>query len=127
MTCNSGVDTDALDVGGVTSKLSQITDQDFIPFVVGVMTILLGAAAPTALVISYETTLGTPIDSYTVEPGLLVMNAELIIPLSFFGPSSKSLYSGAGATPMITVNATAQAVTVKAVGSRALFQLVLGN
>ena len=112
--------------GGTAVPLIQTGNFDVYPIIMGVLTIVLGATAPSAMVITYATTSGTPIDTYTVEPGLLVALAELVIPIFFIGPLSNTLYAGAGKDPLIQVNGTGQASTLKKVGSRAIFQLVLG-
>ena len=112
---------------GTGVPLTQTNAFDTYPLIMGVLTILLGAAAPTAMVISYATTSGTAIASYTVEPGLLVNLAELVIPIFFVGPLSSSLYTGAGKDPLIQVACTTNAATLKKVGSQAIFQLVLGT
>jgi len=128
VTCNAGAVTTGIhsQSGGVAVPLSQTNRFDVYPIIQGLLTIVLGATAPSALVISYATTAGTAIDSFTVEPGLLVNSAELMIPIFLIGPLSSSLYLAPGKDPLIQVAPTGQAVTVKQVGSRAVFQLVLG-
>ena len=112
--------------GGTPVPLIQTGHFDVYPYIAGVLTIVLGGTEPYAMVISYATTSGTAIDSYTVEPGLLVAHAELVIPIFLIGPVSSSLYGGAGQDPLIQVKCTGAAATAKAVGSRAIFQLLLG-
>lgn len=106
--------------GGTAVKLAVDSPDPWILLVTGVLTILCGATKPNALVISIATTDGTPISSYTVEPGLLANNAELVIPFAFFIPASTTLWAGAGTDPLIQVAPTAQATTTKKVGSSAL-------
>lgn len=122
-TATTGIHSQA---AGTAVPLIQTNPIDVYALIQGVLTILLGATAPSALVISYATTSGTPIDSYTVEPALLVNSAELVIPIFLIGPLSSTLFGGAGKDPLIQVLATGQNVTVKKVGSRAIFQLLLG-
>jgi hypothetical protein len=112
--------------GGTGVPLSSVNAFDVYPLIMGVLTIVLGGTAPSAMVLSYATTSGTAIASYTVEPGLLVNSAELVIPFFFVGPVSSKLYTGTGKDPLIQVTCTGQAATAKQVGSQAIFQLVLG-
>lgn len=111
---------------GTGVPLIQTNPIDVYPVIQGVLAVLLGATAPGALVISYATTSGVAISSYTFPPALLVNNATVMVPIFLIGPLSNSLYTGAGKDPLIQINVTAQNVTVKAVGSQALFQLLLG-
>ncbi len=111
---------------GVAVPLIQTNPIDVYPIIWGNLAILLGATAPTALVVSYATTSGTAIASYTFPPVLLTNAATIMVPIYFVGPLSSTLYTGVGKDPLIQVNATGQAVTVKAVGSSAIFELVLG-
>jgi hypothetical protein len=112
--------------GGTGVPLAAINAFDTYPLIMGVLNFVLGATPPTSLVISYATTSGTAIASYTVEPGLLIALAELVIPIFFVGPASHSLYTGAGKDPLIQVHSAGQASTCTKVGSQAIFQLVLG-
>lgn len=112
--------------GGVAVPLIQTNPIDCYPVIMGSLTILMGATAPSALVISYATTSGTAIASFTVAPALLVNAATVQFPFFFVGPLSSTLYTGVGKDPLIQVNGTGQASTLKAVGSQALFFLMLG-
>jgi hypothetical protein len=124
----AGVTTTAIhsQSGGVAVPLIQTNPIDCYPIIWGNLAILLGATPPTALVISYATVSGTAIASYTFPPALLLANATAMVPIFLVGPLSATLYTGAGKDPLVQVNATGQAVTVKAVGSAAIFELVLG-
>lgn len=126
--CVGGATTTAIhsQSGGTPVPLAAINKFDTYPLIMGVLNIVLGATPPSALVISYATTSGTPIASYTVEPGLLVTLAELLIPIFFVGPVSENLYTGAGTDPLIQVTTPDNDVTCTQVGSQAIFQLVLG-
>lgn len=126
LTAGSAVTAIHSQSGGTGVPLIQTNAFDCYPIIMGVLVIVLGAAAPSAMVISYATTAATAIASYTVEPGLLVNLAELVIPIFFVGPLSNSLYTGTGKDPLIQVVCTGQAATLKHVGSQAIFQLALG-
>lgn len=127
-TCTAGAWTTAIlsQLAGTPVPIAMVNRFDTYPLIMGVLTIVLGATPPSALAIAYATTAGTPILSYTVEPGLLVALAELLVPIFLSGPISSTLYTGAGKTPLIQVEPTGQAVTVTKVGSMAIFQLVPG-
>lgn len=127
VTCTADTEVTAMSPGGVATALAQVTNQDFVALIQGVATFVFSATPPTSLVISYCLVLGTPIDSFTVEPGLLVATTELIVPFVLSGPSSSSLFAGAGAAPLIDVISAGNDSTMKAVGSRAFFQLIIGN
>jgi len=127
VTCAAGASTTALSVGGAGTALSQSNPDSVIPTVFGVLVIVLGATAPSALVIAYCETTHTAIDSYTVLAALLVNSATLVVPISFVGSASRSSYAGSGASPLITVSPTGQAVTVKNGASRAVWQLAVAT
>ena len=112
--------------GGVAVPLAQINANDVYPLIFGVLSILLGATAPTALTVTYATVSGTPIDTMTVNPALLVALSTITVPIQLIGPLSKSLYSGAGTDPLIQCNAATTAATLIAASSRAIFQLAVG-
>jgi hypothetical protein len=69
---------------------------------------------------------GSAVDTYTVEPALLVNLAELMIPILLLGAVSASAWQGAGATINVQVTAIGQAVICLKVGSRLLFELLRG-
>ena len=112
--------------GGTAVPLIQTNAFDVYPVIMGSLAILCGATAPTACVVSYATTSGTALASYTVAPALLVANATIQVPIFFVGPLSSTLYTGTGKDPLIQVNCATTAATLKAVGSQALFFLMLG-
>ena len=112
--------------GGTAVPLIQTNAFDVYPVIMGSLAIAIGAAAPTGMVISYATTAGTAISSFTVAPAALVANTTVQIPFYLVGPLSSTLYTGTGKNPLIQVNCTTNAATLKAVGSQALFFLMLG-
>lgn len=86
--------------------------------------IVLGATAPSALVIALRLGSGADVDSYTVSPSALVANAVLQLSPALVAALSRSSSGGTG-TWNVTVNATGQAVTLKA-NARSLFSFGLG-
>jgi hypothetical protein len=127
VTCNSGATTTALSIGGASSLFVQPHPGIVIPIISGQITITLGATPPTALVITFATTAGTAIDSFTVSPTVLTASANLMIGLEFLGVASGSAWQGAGLTPLIQVAPTAQNVTARFAGSRCVFGLISGG
>lgn len=112
--------------GGTAVPLIQTNAFDVYPVIMGSLAIAMGGTAPTAMVISYATTSGTAIASFTVAPALLVASTTVQFPFFFVGPLSSTLYTGVGKNPLIQVNCTTTAATLKATGSQALFFLMLG-
>lgn len=86
--------------------------------------IVLGATPPTALVIALRFGSGADVDSYTVSPAALVASAILQVAPSFVAALSRS-GTGASGPINVSVNATGQAVTLKA-GARGLYSYQLG-
>ena len=86
--------------------------------------IVMGATAPSAMVIKLKTAGATVLDTYTVPPASLVNNGILTIGVPLVGTSSGTLYFPSGDTPIITFNGTAQNSTLKA-QSRAVFSFTL--
>lgn len=111
---------------GVAVPLIQRSNNDFYPFITGVLAVLVGAGAPTVLQISYALVSGTPLSTVNVAVAALIATNTVLVPFALKGPLSQSAYGGAGATPLIEVNPTTNGVTVKAVGSSAIFQLLVG-
>lgn len=83
-------------------------------------TIVMGATAPTALVIKLKTATPTTLDTFTVPPANLVNSAIVPMSVCLVGTSSGTLYYPSGDTPTITFNCTTTAATLKA-QSRAVF------
>lgn len=125
VTCAAGAATTALSVGGVSTAVIAGNVGSWLAKVHGVIFIDLGATAPSAMVISYATTAGTAIDSITVPASQLVNSAHLQIPIFLLDVASATKWLGSGATPLIQVNPTGQAVTAK-LGSVVLFELPPG-
>jgi hypothetical protein len=83
-------------------------------------TVVMGATAPSALVVKLKTATPTTLDTWTVPPTNLVNSAIVPLAVCLVGTTSGALYFPSGDTPIITFNGTAQASTLKA-GSRAVF------
>lgn len=87
---------------------------------------LEGATAASALKFSFRFNGGSDIASYTVEPGLLANNAELVHGFTLIGVESPSAWFPTGKIVELWGLATTQAVTVKKVGTQFLFELGIG-
>jgi hypothetical protein len=85
--------------------------------------IVLGATAPSAMVVKLKTAGATVLDTYTVPPAQLVNNAIIVVAPTLVGTTSSSLYFPSGDTPIITFNGTGQNSTLK-FQSRAVFGFV---
>ena len=96
----------------------------YTPVIYALLTVLMGATAPTALQFAFKIAAGTDVDTYVVEPGLLVALAEIAILVPLLGVSDPAAWIGVGSTLNVTGKATTTACTVKKVGSRALFTLL---
>jgi hypothetical protein len=91
------------------------------------LVILLGATAPSAMVVTLDLpTAGANQDTYTVPPAILVNSATIVVAATLFVPTSGTIWFPTGDNPTITVNPTGQAVTAKAVGTRATLALYQG-
>lgn len=119
VTCGAGTAVTVVTSGA----LAALNSGYYYPTIVGVLTLLLGGTAPSAITIKFILGSGSAVDTYTVEPGLLVNSAELLVPVTLVGVSSQTAWIGSGATINVQVTATGQAVTCKAVGSRLLISL----
>lgn len=86
-------------------------------------TLVLGATAPSAMVVKLKTATPTTLDTFTLPPANLVNSAILPIAVTLIGTASGSLYFPTGDTPIITFNGTGQNSTLKA-GSRAVFSFI---
>jgi hypothetical protein len=75
--------------------------------------IVLGATAPTALVIKLKTAGATVLDTYTVPPAQLVNSAIIVVAPTLIGTTSSTLYYPTGDTPIVTFNCTTQPATLK--------------
>jgi hypothetical protein len=120
VTCTSSTATTVVTSGALTA----LDGGFYYPLLQGLLTILLGATAPSALTVKFILGAGSAVDTYTVEPALLVNSAELVIPIVLVGTSSATSWSGVGSTINVQVTGTGQATTCKKVGSRLLITLL---
>jgi hypothetical protein len=109
-----------------TGALVALAPGPWYPLIWGVLTIVLGGTAPSALTAKFILGAGSAVDTYTVEPALLVNSAELVVPILLVGVNSATAWNGADSTINLQVTATGQAGTVKGVGSRMIVGLFRG-
>lgn len=86
--------------------------------------IVIGATAPSAMVIAAKVAGGSDFDTWTVPPALLTANAVLALGVVLEGIQSRST-PGSGGAFNVTVNPTGQTVTFKA-QSRAVLTYSIG-
>jgi len=123
--CPAGSYTTVLSIGGASNTFQHQQAGQWIPRVDALLYFKLGATAPSAIIIGFATTTGTEIDSLQVDTDLLVNNGSFAITVPLMGVKSNTLWQ-AGATPLVEVNPTGQAVTIRSVsvaGSRGIFWL----
>jgi hypothetical protein len=106
-----------------SGALAAFAPGEYCPVIHVVLAVLLGATAPTALQFAFKIGSGSDVDTYVVEPGLLVALAEFTLTIFLLGVPDPAAWIGAGSTINVTDKATTTACTVKKVGSRALFGL----
>ncbi len=94
------------------------------PWVWGSLTFLMGATAPTALVLAFRFNGGSDVVTYPVPAALLANLATIQIPIFMVGANSKSAFAGAGAIIEVTGNATTTACTAVKIGT--VIQVGLG-
>lgn len=109
-----------------TGALTALNAGPYYPLIWLAVTVVQGATKPNALTYAFQLGSGSNVDSFVVEPGQLSNTGELFHCIPLVGANSASAWIGSGSTINITCLATAQAVTVKGVGTRALVQLVRG-
>jgi hypothetical protein len=122
VSCTSGAETNVIASGTIKTPIQG----DFYPLISGNLVIYMGATAPTALVIAFRIGAGADVATYTVDPGQLVNSAKVQFAFGFVGANSASAWFPTGSTLNVTVNPTGQTVTVKNVGSFAIFELIQG-
>jgi hypothetical protein len=122
VSCTSGSETTVITSGAINA----VSNGDYYPMVLGVLSIVLGATAPSALVIAGRIGTATDFATFAVATGLLANNAELMIPVVLVGANSGSAWAGSGSTVNVTVKPTGQAVTCKGTGSQLTVALFRG-
>jgi len=125
-TCAAGAATTVLQYG-TSPKLSAGAGGGFFLAVYATLTLALGVTPPSALAILLNLATAGLEDTYTIEPGLLTASAELYLSVPLFVASSRSIWFPTGDNPQVQVSPTGQAVTCKAVGTRALVVLQQGS
>lgn len=107
--CSAGVETNVLSItlpaASPGLNLAILVDT--------MLSVLLGATAPSAMVVAMRVGAGADVDTYTFPPGGLVNSALLQLSPTLTAVFARGSYAS-GSTLNVTVNPTGQAVTVKA-------------
>lgn len=109
-----------------TGALTAPSNGPWYPIIIATFAVVMGGTASTALVFAFKLGSGADVDTYTVEPGMLVNSAEFTIAIPLVGVVSTTAWVDSGSTINITGKATTTACTVKGVGTRALVELRRG-
>ena len=107
-----------------TGALTAYSPGTWYPLIFLTYDIIFGGTASTALQFAFKLGSGSDVDTFVVEPGLLVNSAEITSGVCLVGTPSNTSWSGAGSTINITGKATTTACTFKKVGSRAVVVLL---
>lgn len=113
-------------IATTTTAVAALIAGGYYPRLQCTVTSLQGAAAAAALVYSMRIHLGTDIATYTVEPGRLTNNAELLDSFVLIGVESATAWWPTGSIIELWGSATTQNVTVKKVGTQMLLELGIG-
>lgn len=113
-------------IATTTTAVAAIISGGYYPKLTCTVTSVQGAAAATALVYSMRIHSGTDIATYTVEPGLLTNNAELVHGFTLVGVESATAWFPTGSIIELWGSATTHDVTVKKVGTQMLLELGIG-
>lgn len=106
-----------------TSALIAPSQGFFYPLVMCHLAVLMGATAPTNLVLAFKLGAGSDVDTQAVSPATLNNGATSFYHYDLLGVASQTAWQSPGTVINITFNPTAQAATFKAVGSRVLVAL----
>ena len=106
--CPAGAETNAVP----STAMIAPSNGYYYPVAWGYIPIILGATAPSAVVLALRIGNGADIAQQAIPGTLLVNNATIWVPSIYFGPPSQTPWMGAGSILNISVTPTGQAVTV---------------
>ena len=121
-TCSAGTETTVITTGAIAA----LGPGSYYPVMWLALAIVFGAMLPTALTFAFKLGAGSDVDSFALAPAEFIASETHNYYVPLIGANSGTAWVGAGSTINITVLATAQAVTCKQVGSRALVALFRG-
>jgi len=122
VSCTSSTKTTIVTSGA----LAAISAGPYYPLIFLSVGIVLGATAPSALVLGFQIGSGSSVDTFALPVGILANSAVLSVAVTLVGVNSATAWQGSGSTINITANATGEAITVKNVGTRAVVLLCRG-
>ena len=125
VTLTAGAETTIV---ATSATLVGVPNQDYIVLVVGCCVVLMGAAAPSALVIAARYAGGADFDTQTVDTGLLTNAATIEIPIVLVGANVRAAANGnvgSGAV-QVTGNSTTQNSTARATSTKFAVLLIPG-
>lgn len=123
VTLTAGSEVTVITTGAITANPAG-TPGTFYPLIFLTWTLVMGGTASAAVQFAFKLGSGSDVDTFVVEPGLLVNSAEIENEVTLVGAASNSAWIGAGSTINITGKATTTACTFKKVGSRAVVLLL---
>jgi hypothetical protein len=116
--------------GGTPVPLVQSTNNDFYPFISGVLALNATAGTLTALEISYAVVSGTPLVTASLDfaqvNNSFTSGLNVYVPFFLSGPLAQAAYKAPGTVPLIELMPTGDQVNMVAAYSYGLFQLVVG-
>lgn len=125
VTLTAGTETTIV---ATAATLVGVPNQDYIVVVVGCCVVLMGATAPTALVIAARYASGADFDTQTIDTGSLVANATGVFPITLIGANVRAAANGnigSGAV-QVTGLATTTAATARATSTKFSVLLIPG-
>lgn len=123
VTCNPGVETNVI----TSPVLLAPSPGYFYVWASGILTLAIGATAPTNIAISIRIGAGADSMGFNINSFLLVANTALMVPIALYTPESQVPWQGAGSTVSITVNPTAQLVIARLQGTSVCLGLLRGT
>jgi hypothetical protein len=117
--CPAGVETTIW-----SQTLAAVSPGFYYPIVQGLIWVQNGATPPSQVVVAAKIGAGADFDSDGAPQSVFTANALYIMPFTLIGPSSEVPWRGAGSVVNMTVNPTAQAVTINGNGAFCWFSLV---
>lgn len=121
VSCPSATETNV-----IAQALTAPSSGNWYVVISGVLTITMGATAPSAIVIGARIGAASDFDSYGVGVGTLVNSATVGYPVLLASVANQANFFPGGSTFNVTVNPTGQTVTAKLTGSRLIYQLFRG-
>lgn len=121
-TCNAGAETNVISFTAPASA----SPGNWGLLITGVITVLMGATAPSALSVGARFGSLADFDTYGVGVGTLVNSATVSYPVMLFLAATGAVINSAANALNVTLSPTGQNVTFKGIGSRLLLVWLRG-